>query len=183
MKSFEEIWAVTDAIPGSFTHLSGEMLYKAATTLQFSEDFPENFVEVGVDQGRSASILLFAARARFAKVTLIDSWESILIDNYVKVELLAAKIGGNVDIWCKSSAEAAAEFKEPIDLIHIDANHYAPNPDNDCALWLPKVRSGGIACFHDYDSTFVAVKPAVDKHTEGWEDLGVFDGLAIRRKP
>jgi hypothetical protein len=69
------------------------------------------------------------------------------------------------------------------DLIHIDANHYDDNPANDCEDWLPHLLPGGVACFHDYQSTFPAVTEAVDKYTAGWIDLGVWDGLAIRRKP
>ena len=48
---------------------------------------------------------------------------------------------------------------------------------------MPKLVPGGIAAFHDYDSTFIAVKPAVDKYTEGWTVVGNFESLAVRRKP
>ena len=143
------------------------------------------FVEVGVDQGRSASVLLHAARIFGASVYLIDSWESVLIDNLWKVQSMA--INNFPDVLChvinKKSVDAAREVVGLIDLIHIDANHYDDNPAKDCEAWLPKLRSGGVACFHDYGATFPAVTEAVDKYTAGWEDLGIYDGLAIRRKP
>jgi len=180
MTDFDKLWEFTDQIPGSFTRLSGEKLY------EYAMKAPNDgwIVEVGVDQGRSASLLLHASSGRNIGVRLIDSWESVLIDNFGKVQRMRDCFPqATADIWRMTSVAAAGLFNGEIDLIHIDANHYEPNPANDCEAWLPKVKSGGIAAFHDYDSTFVAVKEAVDKYTEGWEDLGNWDSLAIRRKP
>ncbi len=182
MKTFEEIWKFTDTIPGSFTTLSGQKLHEQLLLV------PEDgwIVEVGVDQGRSASLMLNVAELNDIFVVLVDSWESILIDNLYKVKQLASLFPlAKVDIWNLPSDRAAQKFWGEIDLIHIDANHHAPHPEEDCTLWLPKVKSGGVACFHDcgQGSTFPAVQEAVDKHTAGWEDLGTWDSLAIRRKP
>lgn len=178
MKPFDEIWQFTDAIPGSFTRLSAEKLY------EYARQCEGTIVEVGVDQGRSASLLLEAARGR-CDVVLIDSWESVLIDNMGKVRSMANRFDSDVVVTIihGRSVPAAGRIEDGIDLIHIDANHYEPNPALDCEAWLPKLKSGGVACFHDYDSTFHAVKEAVDKYTEGWEHLGNWDSLAIRRKP
>lgn len=179
MTDFDKLWKFTDTIPGSFTRLSGEKLY------EYAIDVPHNgiVIEVGVDQGRSASLLLNAAEINDFFLILVDSWESVLIDNMKKVQTLARLFPiADYDIWNMTSIQAAAQFNGEIDLIHIDSNHYAPNPQLDCEAWLPKLASGGVACWHDYDSTFHAVKEAVDKYTEGWEHLGNWDSLAIRRK-
>lgn len=185
MKTWEELWKFTDSIPGSFTKLSGEKL------LKYAMDVPPFgcIVEVGVDQGRSASLLMEAIWHTSTELWLIDKWESILADNALKVHKLRSKFPPSINCYIlrESSVNAAADLTLSIDLIHIDAHHHDDIPDGgpelDCAGWLPKVKSGGVACFHDYDSTFHDVKKAVDKHTAGWEDLGVWDSLAIRRKP
>ena len=179
MKPFEEVWEFTDKIPGSFQQISGVMLYFYAV------QSPGLMVEIGVDQGRSASILLAAAAQTGARVILIDSWESVLIDNKYKVQKLCDSFPGSKTVIVHGKSEWAEKLwmDGEADLIHIDANHCDDNPDKDCSLWLPKLKSKGIACFHDYDSSFHAVKVAVDKHTEEWEDLGVYESLAIRRKP
>jgi len=180
MKTFEGLWEFTDTIPGSFTRLSGEKLF------EFASQVPAGgkIAEIGVDQGRSASLLLGAAEKTRATVYLIDSWESVLVDNWHKVENLRTKFHADSLIMRWFSDEAAAEFEDgSLDLTHIDANHHAPNPDIDCTLWMPKLRTGGVACFHDYHPSWPAVVAAVDKHCAGWEDLGVWDSLAIRRKP
>lgn len=173
-----ELWAEVDAIPGSYTRLSAEKLYGVA----FGQ---KAIVEVGVDQGRSARVLMAAMGDR-GELDLVDSWESCLVDNYLKVEKLVEekrRRGTQVLIHRKSSEQVAKELRYmKWDVVHIDANHYAPYPAQDCELWLPKLKVGGVACFHDYGASFDAVTEAVDTYTAGWEDLGVWDGLAIRRK-
>jgi hypothetical protein len=184
--TFDDIWPYTDDIPGSFTRLSGEKYYEQALQSR-------TIVEVGVDQGRSASLLLFAARETRAHVILVDSWPGIMIDNLVKVRnRLAADFSDVfVDVLHMPSAHAGHWIRETLDMVHIDAHHGdgAGNCDTgsgpwiDCQVWLPKLNHGGVACFHDYDATFPAVTDAVNVYTEGWEHLGNWDGLAIRRKP
>ena len=180
MRISEWMWDKVNAIPGSFTRTSAEAFYEAALNVPGKGQI----VEIGVDQGRSASILLQASLLTNARILLVDSWESVLIDNMEKVKQLCAGFPQlRIDIWNLTSELAAKSFNDPIDLIHIDANHYDPFITQDCELWLPKVKSGGVACFHDYKSCFEDVTPAVDKYTAGWEDLGNHEGLAIRRKP
>lgn len=179
--SEEELWNYVNAIPGWFTRISAEKFYEYALTC------PGKMVEVGVNQGRSSSVLLLAAQHTGASVVLVDSWESVLIDNMDKVRSRFVSSFPGVDwkIINLPSVKAAKAVLGPLSLVHIDANHYDDHPSEDCAAWLPKLSSGGIACFHDYGpgSDFIAVTAAVDKHTAGWEDLGTWDGLGIRRKP
>ena len=177
---FRAIWLATEGIPGSFTRLNAAKLYEYALQM------PENgtIVEIGVDQGRSTTILFNIAREKHANLILVDSWESILIDNYYKVGKLRDQFPDvTTAIWREKSADAAAHLDVDIDLLHIDAHHYEGGVDVDCQVWLPKLKSGGVVCFHDYASTFPAVTEAVDACTEDWEDLGAWDSLAIRRKP
>jgi hypothetical protein len=183
MKSFEEVWAFTDKIPGSFTQLSAEKLYALALNVPKGG----TIAEVGVDQGRSLSVMLQGTVGRKVSFVLVDSWESVLIENQPKVQGLMESFNADYFLARVKSTEGATLVDKPLDLIHIDAYHFDNIPDGgpslDCELWLPKVKSGGVACFHDYNSCFPDVNIAVDKFTAGWEDLGVWDGLAIRRKP
>ena len=81
--TFQEAWAICNAIPGSFTHTNAKALWEAAKSL------PDNayIAEIGVDQGRSASILLAASKPAWI-IALVDAWESILIDNKFKVQAM-----------------------------------------------------------------------------------------------
>lgn len=184
MKTFEEVWKFTDKIPGSFTQRSAEKYFEYAMQVP-----PRGAVaEIGVDQGRSASLLMRAAQLRGFQVILVDSWESVLIDNMEKVKALLPVFPGITSfIVNMKSVDAAAALTVPLDMLHIDAHHFddIPNggPSADCEAWLPHLKPGGIACFHDYNSCFPDVNIAVDKYCAGWKDLGEWDGLAIRRKP
>lgn len=182
---FQDIWQRTESIPGSYTRLNAAKLYEYARKVPMDG----TIVEVGVDQGRSASILMRIVELTGTRVFLVDSWESVLVDNYFKVLKLRDEFPeANVAVWHMKSVDAAYKLVdlEPnlnLDMVHVDANHYTPNIENDCLAWLPMLKSGGVALFHDVGSTFDAVTEAVRVYTEGWENLGNWDSLAVRRKP
>jgi len=173
---FDALYDFTDRIPGSFTRLNAAMLF------QFAKDVSGVVVEVGVDQGRSASVLLHCSEHTGSQVYLVDSWGGILEANRAKTMEMARHFPkAQFDVMALRSEDAARVFRGEVDLLHIDAHHYEGGVDVDCQVWLPKVRSGGLALFHDYASTFDAVTESVDRYTEGWEDLGSWDSLAVRR--
>ena len=184
--TFDQVWEYADKIPGSYTKLNGQKLFKYASQTEGP------IVEIGVDQGRSSSLLLHISQEHGTDLWLIDSWESCLVDNFHKVIKMIAK-DFNHDGWREKrvrkvvhakAADMAGKFDDDsIGLLHIDANHYEGGIDVDCKLWLPKLQRRGIVCFHDYGATFDAVTKAVDHFTKGWGDLGLWDGLAIRKKP
>ncbi len=178
MKPFADIWPFTDSIPGSFTELSASKLY------QYACGAKGVIAEIGVDQGRSASVLFEAAAQTGASLILVDSWESVLIDNYYKVKRLREFYPSVVTgIHRMTSVDAAHAIDVELSLVHVDANHRDWYPANDCDAWLPKLKPNGIACFHDYHQSWPSVIAAVNSRTRDWEDLGVWDSLAIRRKP
>ena len=188
----EEIWDYVNRIPGSFGRLNVQKLY------EYAIQSPGMVAEVGVDQGRSATVLLLAARETGAHVLLVDLWPSVLGENRIKVSNRLQEEFPDVS-WsiCHAESVVASTLISPavsFSLIHIDANHYDDGPARDCATWLPKLRAGGVACFHDYGvgiggggggdmNMFQAVDDAVNDYCAGWEDLGAWEGLGIRRKP
>ena len=177
---FEQVWKRVDKTPGSFTHMNARKYF------EYAAQVPGDgvIVEVGVDQGRSANVLLAVSEMTGVQVRLVDSWESILIDNYQKVlDLVKTYPKAHAVVQRLASKEAAKQLRKAVDLVLIDANHYFEAPGIDCEAWLPKIKDGGIAMFHDYQATFPAVTLAVDKYTANWEDLGSWESLAIRRKP
>lgn len=182
-KWFLDIWWKTENIPGSFTRLNASKYY------EYCKKVPDGgaIVEVGVDQGRSATILMSIAERKNIRIFLVDSWESVLVENYTKCQNYVNEFRCMIKpaLMRLTSEEAAKMIQVPLDLVHIDANHYGGFPASDGQAWIPKLKSGGIICFHDYAATFDAVTEAVDMLTEtyGLEDLGSWDSLAIRRKP
>jgi predicted O-methyltransferase YrrM len=172
IRPFSEVWTFANQIPGWFTELNASKLYDCALESRGV------VVEVGIQEGRSASVLLSAARHTDAHVILVDYWES----NTDQVFRRLKPYFPDVMILHATSVEAARMLRADLSLVHIDANHQAPGPEEDCVAWLPKLKSGGIVCFHDYQSGYPDVTAAVDKHCAGWQDLGAWEGLGIRRK-
>jgi predicted O-methyltransferase YrrM len=103
--------------------------------------FPENaiIVEIGTFKGGSAAIM---AAAFLGKVYTID------IDPQVAV------IEGvdNIEFIKGESSEIAGTWDKEIDMLFIDGSHFYADVRKDIANWVPKMKSGGIVCFHDYGS-------------------------------
>jgi len=75
----------------------------------------------------------------------------------------------NIEVIKSGSWQAADRFEDnSIDLLFVDAGHSKKEVTDDFGAFLPKMKSGGIAVFHDYkymvgQVPHLAVKPAVDE--------------------
>jgi hypothetical protein len=176
--NFDEAFAFTDTIAGHFSRTNAEKLWEYASVCHGL------MVEVGVLDGRSASLLLQAAETTGATVYLVDCWK--WMKNHAVYTMQVVDVFPEVKkaILYMYSHDAVNHISHPISLLHIDGNHEEVGITMDCQLWLPRLAPYGVACFHDYGSPdFPGIKRAVDHFTTGWEDLGVWETLAIRRKP
>lgn len=62
------------------------------------------------------------------------------------------------------SVSAAGNFEdESITVVYIDANHTYKALTQDINIWLPKVKSGGYICGHDYAEKWEGVVKAVNE--------------------
>jgi hypothetical protein len=139
-------------------------------------------VEVGVKQGEFSQHMLSHWRGRH--LISIDPWIEDTSGAYVDIANVPqvehegylaetrarlAPFGSRSSIWRMTSAEGAERIPHSsLDCVYIDARHDFDSVMEDCALWLPKVRPGGILAGHDYlDGDFSAgrfrVKRAVDQ--------------------
>lgn len=139
-------------------------------------------VEVGVQQGYFSQHILTHWLGR--QLISIDPWCEDPSGAYVDIanvpqrqhelyfrETVArlAPFGPRSAIWRMTSAEGADRLGDgTLDFVYIDARHDFASVMEDCRLWFPKVRPGGILAGHDYlDGVFPAgvfgVKSAVDR--------------------
>lgn len=169
-----EIWEKTKNIEGWNSEEKCATL--VATILAFK---PKVCVELGVFSGRSlCAIGLTLQKAGGGKIVGIDSWSST--DNVAGHDQADAKqwwgpegdcgkvlhvrkaeaygwveslgIKDFVELREKHVADAAADFdEESLDFLHMDAGKSFVDSMKHNALWLPKVKRGGIIVYDDID--------------------------------
>jgi predicted O-methyltransferase YrrM len=185
--TFEETWKEAEKITGYLFIEEGKALFESAIQI------PEQgvIVELGSFCGKSTRILVEAAKERHGKVYCVDSFvpyfdctptppefalrsitEHILIPYYDFAELIK-----------KDTSEAAKYFNLEVDLLFIDADHSFEGLAADCENWLPKLKSGGLAIFHDWHSEHVNVKKAGEGFVGGWHNVRNDYSVAVFRKP
>lgn len=177
----DEAIAFSDRVGGHYRIEELEALYRAAMSCRAGG----HIAEIGVWGGRSASILLQAARHVGFHVDLIDPL--IWMEGEAEPELtktLQCFFGVDYNFWKMHSSDAAMRIVGSLDMIHIDGNHQLDGVMTDCGLWLEKLAQGGLACFHDYGNPGLPdVKVAVDKYVSDWEHVGLTKTLLVMRKP
>lgn len=109
-------------------------------------------VEIGIQFGRSTTVIGLLAKEIGFKFVAIDNWHEDVskeAKNHVE-NFLIKELGLPIDLVNDDSQEVAKDFVGNIDLIHIDGDHNFEGVLVDCKEWLPKVKLGGFACFDDY---------------------------------
>lgn len=158
-----------------------EALFNIALCLEPNE----HIVELGVCNGRTAAALAWTTKFTKAIYTGIDNFklgssQSEVVELFVRYDLPGLIIKANTSM---------VYWDNPISLLFVDAGHDEASIKADCEKWVPYVRPGGVAAFHDYDqpanpeSAHWAVRHYADLHTVGWEKLDYIEGLIIFRKP
>ena len=184
---FEDIYNLveeTSSGEAAFNKEECKALYDALQSLEKGE----HVVEIGVQFGRSATVLGQVSKDRNLKLTLVDNWgEDVSPEAKANIESQIEKYKWDVEKMWIDSEKASKLFKGEIGLIHIDGDHTFEGVYADCTNWLPKVRVGGYACFDDYghDSlpgVFKAVTQYMSKYG-GWEFIGRFGNkIGVFRK-
>ena len=140
-------------------------------------------VEVGLQFGRSSAVALQVVKERNLRYHGIDPF----------TQPPEAEVP-----WLKLAQSTGAEFKlsklmsneaiigEPIDLILIDGDHSYQAVTDDCNHFMPRVRRGGYALFHDFGQTSLPeVYNAVRDYMDGnqhWVAESVVGTLGIWRR-
>ena len=112
-------------------------------------------VEIGSWKGRSTIWLAHGARLAGQRVIAIDrhvgSHEDPAAATYdaFVANIRRAGVAHVVTPMVISSAEAAAQFTEGVEVLFIDGDHSEEGSRSDAELWLPKVVIGGTILMHD----------------------------------
>ena len=110
-------------------------------------------VEIGVEFGRSTTIIGIMANVRLFDFTAVDNWSGEYgqqAREHVN-NLLITELGLPIKLKSMDSALAAKQYPhQGIDLLHIDGDHEYESVKADIGAWTPKVKKGGFICFDDY---------------------------------
>ncbi len=138
--------------------------------------------EIGVWEGSNADGMFKSLGSELKKLFLVDSYEPYIDGTQDgKCEPLQRDFSGSEKtahsvlrdkpvVWLKKkSIEAAKEIEDnSLDFVYIDAAHQKSNVLEDIAVWLPKVKKGGLIGGHDINIS--DVKEAVmEKFADKWE--------------
>ena len=127
-------------------------------------------VDVGTFRGGTAHCLLEVMPHGF--VYTIDTFDGRsggeVIASWPRDKLIEdvhnnlQEFDGRYSIIISESLLACQAFKDQsVDLVFIDAGHDYQSVSEDIKAWLPKVRSGGILCGHDYDKHVTHYVPPI----------------------
>lgn len=185
MISYEQVMELTRKTSGAaaFEDPCCELMYKTVASLAPGS----TIVEVGVEFGRSTSILAQVAKDQGHRLILIDPFVDP-VSGVKAMEMLTA-VGVEFVLYKMTTAQAAEAGLvwtfDQIGLLHIDGDHTWEGVNIDCQLLLDEVAIGGYACFHDYGrDSLPDVYAAASKYmTEPqWEAVGHANTLGVWRR-
>lgn len=189
MKTVEEILAVSRNVQGEgledhqwCTYFIDELRCLIAQALTIP--YGGQIVEIGVFYGRSASVYLQLQKELNLSIHLVEDWSWHGWRARPAFYEMIHKIGDpEFSIHEVSSNDAAKDWDTPIDFLHIDGLHLMYAVEADCQNWLPWVKSGGIAVFHDSDQTDVSTCIERYVSSQGWSLISSVARMQIWRKP
>lgn len=167
------------------------------------------FVEIGVCHGGTAMMLAYIANCKGGRYVGVDNWslegshDAVRrhLDTAGMEEPIATLVLGDstklnpVEVLAVTGTwESGKEYKVPargIDLLLIDGGHQIGVVDQDCKVWIPHVKPGGLIAFDDYtgkklpreEDCHWAVRESVEQWALGYEMVGYWSGLLVVRVP
>lgn len=143
--------------PGHLKHIEGIALYSLAKALPNMSCV----VEIGSYKGKSACYLAAGLKnKRSVKLVCIDRWD--ISDALEQFQWYTYRYHDVIEIRRGSSLELSVGMLAPISLLWIDGNHSYEAVRGEIRRYLPLLRRGKYACFHDYWNP-CGVRKAVDE--------------------
>lgn len=150
-----------------------------------------NFVEVGIWKGKSfASVMPVLLELNYQNIYAVDHFlgqpdlrdtvhsDASKLDLYQIFTDNMSKLGynGKYKVLKMNSVEAAGQFLDnSLDVVFIDADHSYEAFNADLGAWIPKIKSGGTICGHDYPGWPGVVQGLTERF--GSQFNGLPDGL------
>jgi predicted O-methyltransferase YrrM len=190
MKTFEEVLAFSCGVDGqgiidhsNCTCNSGELRVFIPPVMALAPG--SRVVEIGVFTGRSASVYLQLQPELDLDVHLIDnwSWHAAMATEYFHKLVLEHFNEVPFTYHHCWSQHLGKRWTLPVDFLYVDGWHDLAGVEPDCQLWLPHVRPGGVAAFHDSD--WKDVGDCIERYVSGagWQQIAAAERMTMWRKP
>lgn len=181
MISFEQVMELTSQVsaPAAFEEPCCRLMYDTVASLQPGS----TIVEVGVEYGRSTSILAQVAKDQGHRLILIDPFVDPL--SGVKAMEMLVRVGCEFTLHKMPTMSLEGRAMQHTHLLHIDGDHTREGLSDDCDYWLPWVVKGGFACYHDFGrDSLPDVYPVVNQYmtADMWEPVAVANTLGVWRR-
>lgn len=184
--TFDQVMELTSQVsaPAAFEEPCCRLMYESVMSLRPGS----TILEIGVEFGRSTSILAQVAKAQGHKLVLVDPFVDP-VSGTRAMEMLA-RVGCEFVLFKMTTARAFLKYRlymglTNLGLAHIDGDHTREGIETDCRMILPLVLPGGLACFHDYGrDSLPDVYPVVNQYmtAEEWTPAGVANTLGVWRR-
>lgn len=139
-------------------NIPGHMTEEELTQIEYLASLvPENgtIVEMGSLFGRSAVAWAKSCHPS-VNVYCVDLFRNVMVnpsvDFYNKFVNNTKDIPNIIPIRAFSPYVFEKQLPDKLDLVFLDAIHTNPSDIDNIRYFLPKIKSGGILCGHDYDS-------------------------------
>lgn len=184
--TFDEIYQIVEESSHETAFNIGEC--KALYDLCMQIPKGGEVLEIGVQFGRSITVLGLVGKERGYHVRGVDNWqEGVSKEAHKHIQDQILKYDMPITLFSMSSTEAAGlmDFQK-FDLIHIDGDHTFDGVKTDIQLWSSRVKKGGYFVFDDYQQTGLPdVRRAVNTFVseQDFRFMGTFgDKLGVFKK-
>ncbi len=139
-------------VPGWFSKFDIAALSIISTTIKNG-----TIIELGSMHGRSAVCMSMSSPT--SKIYCLDYWggwmsktaDEIERPNSLEVfKSYTSAYENIIPVQLFIDKPTIPNWPEPVDMVFIDTSHTNPDDWNVIEFWLPKIKSGGIICGHDY---------------------------------
>ena len=171
LPGFEDAWGTAHRVPGWFGETEAAVFWAVV-----HEARPATVVEIGSYLGRSTTLLGLALRhadVPAARLVAIDPHtgdrqnmralgiSTIPTQDLFCIYMKAAGIGDLLDVRVAPSADVAADWHDPVDLLFVDGWHSKRGVLADARGFGPHLTDRGIVCFDDY-TAYKSVRRGAD---------------------
>lgn len=145
--SFDEAYKQIKRIDGWLGPEDAEVLYRHAQRVKGT------IVEIGPYAGRSTKLMALASPE--SQIITIDSYDKNNFPGWINPDDVVTQFMRetrdlNVTLMIAKSDEVGCNWKDEIDLLHIDGDHSYEAVKKDIDCFVPHVKSGGYVLLHDW---------------------------------